>query len=227
MAGIVIIDNASNTVKQIGETAASWVLRGGAYLAANARNVAEFNAAKPEKTYPLNHNISSNLQYWHTLKMEHSKSKYDNMRFLQDDIPVNNLILKNKNNFFIEFVNAKIRVFKQNTIVETALVNRAGTIKEYITAKDYEIDISGDIMTDAANVYPSTEMGVINGFLDIPEEFEVTNAYLSEFGIHKMVFKSGNFNQQGQKFFNVLPFDFQFISDNDSDNAYGLIMENQ
>jgi len=225
MAGLVIIDNSRNAVRQIGETAASWMLRTGAYAAANAINLAIQQGKRHQpKDYPLlpEHTWSVKSA---TLKEEHSGSDYSGMRFLQGGIPVNNLILKNKNNEFIEFVDAKIRVTKQNTIIETALVNRKGTIKEYIAARDYEIGIRGNIMV-SENCYPTFEIGEINRFLSDPEEFDVVNTYLGTFGIAKVVFKTGDFDQQGQKFFNVLPFDFRFTSDNDAENAYGLIMDN-
>ena len=226
MAGLVIIDNEANAVRQIGETAASWLLRTGAYAAANAVNAAARQAiesSRVDKKYPLGYLLPPTTE-WDTLKKKYAGSNYGNMRFLQDDIPVNNIILKNKNNDFIEFVNAKINVRKENTIVETALVNRKGTIKEYIAAKDYIVDVSGDIMV-STNSFPALETGVVNEFLSSPESFEVANVYLDSFDITKVVFRNGNFNQQSQKYFNVLPFTFQFISDNDAENAYGLIME--
>jgi hypothetical protein len=227
MAGLVIIDNGKNAARQIGETTESWLLRTGAYATANAINLAVRTAidkSKPDKKYPFGY-VSLPTTELDTLQKKHPESKYTNMRFLQENIPVNNLILKNKNNDFIEFVNAKICVTKQNTIVETPLVNRTGTVKEYIHARDYEINVSGDIMVDT-NYYPAFEIGVINEFLTSPEEFKIANVYLESFKIDNMVFKSGDFDQQGQKYFNVLPFRFQFISDNDAENAYGLIMDN-
>ena len=224
MAGLVIIDNWSNAVRQIGETTASWMLRTGAYAAANAINFAiQQKNRYPSKDYPLLPEFIPSVESL-TLKKQHAGSNYTGMRFLKGDIPVNNLILKSKKNDFIEFVNAKIRVTKQNTIVETALVNRVGTIKEYITAKDYVIDISGDIMV-SENAYPTYEIGEINEFLSEPEVFDVANVYLETFNISKMVFDHGDFDQQAQRYFNVLPFKFTFKSDNDSENAYGLIYE--
>jgi len=225
MAGIVIIDNEKNMARQIGETATSWVLRTGAYAAANAINLAIQQKRKHgSKDYGLTpaHIWSSELA---TLKKKYPDRDYRNMPFLVGDIPANNIILKNSRNELIEFVNAKIRVTKENTIIPTALVNRRGAIKEYITAKDYVINIAGDIMV-GDNSYPAYEAGEVNSFLDEPEEFDIVNVLLEELGISKVVFNSGDFDQQGQKFFNILPFKFQFTSDNDAENAYDLIMDN-
>ena len=227
MAGLVIIDNSRNVEKQIGETSASWLLRMSAHITANAINKAVRTAielSKPEKKYQIMGSFAPDSEY-HRLQTKDPEISYQGMRFLQDKIPVNNLILKSKNNEFIEFVNAKIDVIKQNTIIETALVNRRGKIKEYITALDYEIKITGDIMV-SENYYPTYEIGEINDFLSEPDEFDIVNTYLEAFEITKVVFKNGNFNQQKQKHFNVLPFDFTFVSDEDTDNAYGLIIEN-
>jgi hypothetical protein len=226
MAGLVIIDNGTNTLRQIGETSASWLARMGAYAAANAINLAvrtTIDKTKPAKKYPLKFALAPPSEYY-KLQTKNPGSSYQQMRFLQDNIPVNNLILKNENNSFVEFVNAKIRVQKQNTIVETALVNRVGTIKEYIAAKDYEVKVSGDIMVDE-NYYPIFEVESINEFLSSPEAFSIANVYLEGFNIEKMVYKDGSFDQQKQTHFNVLPFEFTFISDNDSENAYGLVID--
>lgn len=254
MAGIVIIGNKNNEIRQTEGTEASWMLRAIKYQTHYAANT-----ARMENTSDLKWLIAQTLNTvnagrqaggtagswaarqsaygmtlrpehtWNvksaTLKESHPGSDYSNMRFMQDNIPANNLILKNKNNEFIEFVNAKIDVIKQNTIIETALVNRRGKIKEYITALDYEIKITGDIMV-SENYYPTYEIGEINDFLSEPDEFDIVNTYLEAFEITKVVFKNGNFNQQKQKHFNVLPFDFTFVSDEDTDNAYGLIIEN-
>ena len=225
MAGLVIIDNGKNMAKQIGETSASWILRTGVYAAANAINLAiqqkKRHSPKDYSLKPAWVPDSSLL----TLKKKYPDRNYSNMPFLVGDIPVNNIILKNRNNELIEFVNAKINVRKENTIVETALVNRRGTIKEYISAKDYAVDISGDIIVEG-NSYPAFEAGEINRFLNSPEEFDVVSVFLEELEIDKIVFKNGDFMQQSQKFFNSLPFKFQFISDNNAENVYGLIMEN-
>lgn len=231
MAGLVIIDNGKNEVRQIGETAASWMLRTGVYAAANAINLAiqQKNKIKDKDFLLLPEYIAASPLS--TLKTDYRDDKgkgidYSGMRFMQGEIPVNNIILKNKNNEIIEFVNAKINVRKENTIIETAVVNRVGKIKEYIYAVDYAVDISGDIMI-SENRYPTSEIGKVNRFLSDPEVFDVVNTYLeTSFGITKIVFKSGTFEQQSQKHFNILPFKFQFISDNDAENAYGLIMEN-
>lgn len=226
MAGLVIIDNGTNTVKQIGETAASWLLRTGLYAAANAINMAVQEVkerSKPGKKYHFNYFPPPTAEM-DTLKKQYAGRNYSGMKFLVGDIPVNNLILKNKNNDLIEFVDAKIRVTKQNTIIETPVTGRVGTVKEYIAAKDYEISIAGNIMV-STNSYPMLQAAAINEFLSSPESFEVANVYLENLNITNVVFKSGTFNQQGQTFINVLPFDFNFLSDNDSENAYGLVMD--
>jgi len=203
MAGLVII-NGINTVRQIGETTGSWLLR--------------------SKLYSLRLASNSLPSHSDTLELKtRAGSNYKNMRFLVGDVPANNIIFGDKNNNIIEFVNAKIRVTKENTIVKTALVSRSGTIKEYIAAKDYVIDISGDIITNS-NLYPVEEMEKVNEFLNSPEEFYVSNVFLDVLNICKVVFESGDFDQQSQKYFNVLPFKFKFTSDDDPENFYGLNM---
>ncbi|MCL2291229.1 MAG: DUF6046 domain-containing protein [Bacteroidetes bacterium] len=254
MAGLVIISNDTNEIRQTGETESSWLLRALKYETHHAINTARWENTNDPKwlaEQALNavnvaRQAGETIASWaartglykkmlrpeytavspmSTLKKSYEGSDYSHMRFLQGNIPVNNLILKNKNGEFIEFVDAKINIRRENTIVETALAKREGTIKEYIAAKDYAIDISGNIMI-SENYYPTFEIGKVNRFLKEPEVFDVVNTYLEAFDIAKVVFRSGDFNQQSQKYFNVLPFRFQFISDNDEENAYGLIIEN-
>ncbi len=43
---------------------------------------------------------------------------------------------------------AKIDVYRKNTIVSTALAGRRGTVKEFIKAEDYDITISGQLISN-------------------------------------------------------------------------------
>ncbi|MDR2652131.1 MAG: DUF6046 domain-containing protein, partial [Prevotellaceae bacterium] len=137
---------------------------------------------------------------------------------LTADIPRNNIVLcavVDGKTYEIEFTDAKCKVIKENKIVETAIVNRRGTVKEYINAKDYSITISGNLFVNSKEDFPVEAVKMLNKLLSTTESIEVSSAYLSFFEITKMVFKNGNFDQQTAKYVNVLPFSLEFVSDED------------
>jgi hypothetical protein len=128
--------------------------------------------------------------------------------------PRNNIIVKDTDGKFeIEFINAKCKIIKANTIVETAVVNRDGTVKEFISAKDYDIAISGDIVTDRQYSFPVDEMKTLIGLLSQKTNLEVAGSLFYMFGIEQMVFKTGTFDQTSARYVNAMPFSLQFVSD--------------
>ncbi len=87
---------------------------------------------------------------------------------------------------------AVVSISKQKEIVKTALVGRAGTIKEYITDGDYQLTISiGVVAVDAMNKpidqYPEKAMSVLRKIFEKDESLEVSSAFLDVFGINRMV----------------------------------------
>ena len=85
-----------------------------------------------------------------------------------------------------------INVSKQKEIVKTAIVGRAGTIKEYISDGDYQIEICiGIVAVDENNEiidqYPESAMSTIREVLEGNEALEVSSTFLDIFGINKIV----------------------------------------
>ncbi len=117
----------------------------------------------------------------------------------------------------IEFVNARINAIKKNTIVSTALVNRAGRIKERIQVDDYDVTISGSLMVETPGTFPYEELSRLNQILSEAESIFVASKYLDIFKITKLALKSADFNQDNLKHFNVMPFVLKFDSDMDYD----------
>lgn len=85
-----------------------------------------------------------------------------------------------------------VNVSLQKEVVKTALVGRAGTIKEYITDGDYQLSMSvGMVAVDddgrIIDQYPERAMAQLREILERPEALEVSSAFLDIFGITHIV----------------------------------------
>ena len=85
-----------------------------------------------------------------------------------------------------------INISKQKEIVKTALVGRAGTIKEYVTAGDYQIDMSiGVVAVDENNEiidqYPEKAVSTLREVFEEDQTLEASSTFLDIFGINKIV----------------------------------------
>jgi hypothetical protein len=231
MAGIVIIDNKANLVRQAGETAASWLLRGGLYKGTGAPRAAHWEReAEMRNEQRISDYLGSSVQgdsfrsnADSALYTENTYRKrgYSAYPFLEG-VPYNNVILETAEKSWIEFVDAKVKVSKSHTIVETATVSRNGTVKEYINANDYVIDIDASVSVPYSNAFPYELVRSLNKLLSSVGELFISNTYCGLFDIHRVIFMKGDFDQKGQKFTNIMPVILQFKSD---DENYGLIMD--
>lgn len=85
-----------------------------------------------------------------------------------------------------------VNVSLQKEVVKTALVGRAGTIKEYITDGDYQLSMSvGLVAVDdegrITDQYPERAMAQLREILERPEALEVSSVFLDIFGITHIV----------------------------------------
>jgi hypothetical protein len=115
----------------------------------------------------------------------------------------------------IHIIGARINVTKKNSIKATALVSRAGKVKERIQADDYTVKISGSLSTDEAGKFPYELLKQLNGILSSADSIYVASAYLDIFEITQLAFVSADFNQDTAAYFNVMPFTLSFDSDKD------------
>ncbi len=93
-----------------------------------------------------------------------------------------------------ELPDAVAAVSRENRIVSTALVGRDGTVKEYINAGDWAVNIivgvqavRDCVITDE---YPGDELREFRRLLDVKAAIEVHSEFLSIFDITKIVIKS-------------------------------------
>jgi len=90
-----------------------------------------------------------------------------------------------------------VSISRKKTIVETATVgeNRTGTVKEYICAEDYEIDIKGVIIGDDDS-YPAEEVKNLNDLFNLKGTLEIQkNPFFELFGIQRIILKTISFDE--------------------------------
>lgn len=111
-----------------------------------------------------------------------------------------------------------INVSKQKQIVQTALVGRAGTIKEYISAGDYQLEMSiGVVAVDENNEiidqYPESAISTLREVLEEDQSLEASSTFLDVFGINKIVITG--FSAKQMTFSNRQVVEVSALSDDD------------
>jgi len=106
-------------------------------------------------------------------------------------------------------------------IVTTAIQGRNGTVKEYASDGDYQIDVKGVLTGSGHNEYPAIEVEALVRILTVPDTLTVTSAFLDRFGsiapaavegISEVVVESFDF-PQSEGFHNVQLFHIRMLSD--------------
>lgn len=135
----------------------------------------------------------------------------------------NNLLLRTADmGTVIEIIDARINVTHANTIKNTAVTGRAGTVKELIQKKDYAISVKGNLVGER-NKFPYEALHELEIILNEEKSFEAKSVLLESFGIDWVVLKEAKFSQQELKYFNTLPFTLEF----DSDFTYNFLVEEE
>lgn len=132
----------------------------------------------------------------------------------------NELILKSDDGTSIYLIGVEIDVTQKNKIVPTQLINRSGSVKERIQREDYEVKVHGNFIGEQGK-FPHEDLKSLVSILNSASSIQCSAAYLEIFDITKLAFKNANFNQKGLKYFNVLPIELTF----DSDENYDFLVE--
>lgn len=127
----------------------------------------------------------------------------------------------NGSNDKLTFIGAKIDIKKVHNVIVTPMSGVDGSVKELVSAKDYEISISGFIHIDSS-AYPYDKIEAVNNFFSIKKTMQIVNQYCNLFKIDYAVFLEGDFNQSSQNHINILPFRFKLMSDR---LEYGLVIK--
>lgn len=108
------------------------------------------------------------------------------------------LFFKSKiSNKEFEFEEAYVNVSRQKTIVETAVVGKDGTVKEFISNGDFALDIQIALKDDEdRDIYPIDQLNDFAELLDENRELKVGSEFLDAFKIAEIVVKTYNVPQQ-------------------------------
>ena len=132
----------------------------------------------------------------------------------------NELILKSDDGTTIYLIGVEIDVTQKNKVATTKLINRAGTVKERIQREDYEVKVHGNLI-GGRDKFPHEDLKTLVTILNSTSNISCSSAYLDIFGISKLVMKNAKFDQKGLKYFNTLPLELTF----DSDEDYNFLVE--
>lgn len=123
------------------------------------------------------------------------------------------------NNDTLVIDNAICTVSRAKNIVETQMVGRDGTIKEYINDGDWQIGMTVGVQAvrdgAIADEYPSEGVEALCRFLDLKRAFSVHSEFLKMFGIARMVVKSYSLSQATESNFQAVS--VQAVSDGEYD----------
>jgi hypothetical protein len=87
------------------------------------------------------------------------------------------------------------RVDMQKNIIATPIQGRNGTVKQYISDKDYLVSISG-IITGLNGIYPIDGVTNLLKILKAPIALQINSWYLQLFDIYNLVVDSYELNQE-------------------------------
>ena len=118
----------------------------------------------------------------------------------------------------VVFDDCKIDVVLDKKIETTELVNRNGSVKEYIYTKDYAITLKGTIRKEGVQGFPYEDLWFLQQILAINKKMYVSSKFLNGiYDITQVVVKSANFLQNSMSYFNVMPYSITLNSDMDYD----------
>ncbi|MGV7234659.1 MAG: DUF6046 domain-containing protein [Nitrosomonadaceae bacterium] len=103
-------------------------------------------------------------------------------------------------------------VSQTKNIITTAIQGRNGTVKEYISDGDYQIEIRGVIASGAGDVYPENEVTALVEICRAPVAIEIFSEFMDFFEIDTAVVESYDFPQV-EGFRDNQPFTIRLLSD--------------
>jgi len=97
-------------------------------------------------------------------------------------------------------------------VVMTPISGRNGTVKEYISNGDYQILISGMIVSQYPNVFPKEEITALRNLVELPKSLAVASSFLQIFSVHNIVVLESRFSEvMGSR--NQIAFTLNCVSD--------------
>lgn len=117
----------------------------------------------------------------------------------------------------VTFTDAVAAASREHRIVSTALVGRDGTVKEYINAGDWSVNIVLGLQhTDGgviADEWPGTEVRQVRKLLEAKEALRVHSEFLDALNIGRLVIRSYSARQMTEANYQVI--EISAVSDED------------
>lgn len=103
-------------------------------------------------------------------------------------------------------------VQQSRNIVTTAIQGRNGTVKEYISDGDYQVNIRGLLVEQTKGVYPTDQVQEMVRLLRLQQPVQAVSPFLQLFDIYDLVVQDWRMPQL-EGFQNMQPFELVCISD--------------
>lgn len=122
---------------------------------------------------------------------------------------------------FVKFDSVIVTINQTRNIVTTPIQGRNGTVKEYISDGDFEINIKGLVVSTSPQRAPREIMENIANLFSLPNEIVVVSDYISLFKIDYAVVLSYAFSQvEGS--LNQIQMDLRLLSDSPIELKLGI-----
>jgi hypothetical protein len=121
---------------------------------------------------------------------------------------------KNGQNFSFDEIKIDVALFEVNypkNIITTPIQGRDGTVKEYISDGDFQVNIRG-ILFAPNNTFPLDDFVALIKVAKAPVPLKINSWYLEKFGIYNLVVTEASFRQEPGKFSQQF-FEISAISD--------------
>lgn len=150
---------------------------------------------------------------------------YSPYRAADPRYPVRNAVAfrTNDNSLTCFLYDVKIDTTFENHILKTPVTKRRGTIKEYISARDYVFSLSGSLISDSQYGFPILELREFVRLFDEEQNMSVIGVLFQELNVYKVVLESASIPQSSAKYINAIPFSMRL----DSDEDYQLTIEEE
>lgn len=105
-----------------------------------------------------------------------------------------------------------VGISNSKNVVTTPISGRNGTIKEYINRGDYQISISGMIMSNTFNLFPTERVRKFIRICEKEEAISFSNAFANHYNITSVVVMDYKLSEK-KATRNGVPFSLSLISD--------------
>ena len=127
------------------------------------------------------------------------------------------LLLRLEDGTELNIPDAVVAMTRTKQIVTTQVVGMSGTVKEYISDGDFDINIAVGIQGvedgKVANVYPEEGLRELRKFLEVDKPISVQSAFFDLFEINRLVIKSYSLTQATESNYQELT--ISALSDNE------------